>query len=534
MPKAKRAASSVRHTAPFETSLSEAATRAARPRASFAAADDNDDDDGGGGESGSVPARLSRRILEAAREQLDEAGSDEGDVGGGGRRRVRFGSAAPTSAGVAATAFAARGARGAWAPGSGGGGGGDDDDDDEGGAGDDEALDLGGAGAALLRTGAGDFVDAEPDFEVSGAEAALLSRFMPEEASQRRTLADVIMEKLAARGGVGGGDGGSAAGGGGGGAPAAGAGAPPGAPALDARVLEAYTEVGRFLASYKQGKVPKVFKVIPSLPNWEEVLFLTNPETWTPHATYAATRIFVSNLTEAKAQRFNALVLLPKCRDDIFAHKRLNFHLYLALRKATFKSGAFFRGLLLPLAAGGDCTLREALIIGSVVAKASIPQIHAAAAMMKLAAMPYSGAVSIFLRQLLNKKYTLPYVALDAVAAHFADFAGVPGPLPVIWHQALLAMVQRYRGEFTEAQRGAIEALLRTHGHAGIGPEVRRELAAGGTRGATTAAAVPVGSAAAAAVAAAEAAAAAAAAGRRGGSHPQRKGRGAGETMAEY
>ena len=32
--------------------------------------------------------------------------------------------------------------------------------------------------------------------------------------------------------------------------------------------------------------MPKAFKVIPSLNNWEEVLYLTNPEEWSPHAVY--------------------------------------------------------------------------------------------------------------------------------------------------------------------------------------------------------------------------------------------------------
>ena len=38
-------------------------------------------------------------------------------------------------------------------------------------------------------------------------------------------------------------------------------------------------QVGRFLSHYKSGALPKVFKVIPALAEWEDVLFLTNPET---------------------------------------------------------------------------------------------------------------------------------------------------------------------------------------------------------------------------------------------------------------
>merc|ERR1712147_246323 len=105
-----------------------------------------------------------------------------------------------------------------------------------------------------------------------------------------------------------------------------------------------------------------------------------------------------SNLKEKMAQRFFNLILLPRIRDDIDTYHRLNFHLYQALRKALFKPGAFFKGFLLPLCESGTCTLREAIIVGSVLAKNSIPVLHSCAAMLKIAEMEYSGANSIFIR----------------------------------------------------------------------------------------------------------------------------------------
>lgn len=38
-----------------------------------------------------------------------------------------------------------------------------------------------------------------------------------------------------------------------------------------------------------------------------------------------------------------------------------------------------------------DCTLREAIIISSVLARTSIPVLHSSAAMLKIAEMNYSG-----------------------------------------------------------------------------------------------------------------------------------------------
>ena len=68
-----------------------------------------------------------------------------------------------------------------------------------------------------------------------------------------------------------------------------------------------------------------------------------------------------------------------------------------------------WQGLLLPLCASGTCTLREAIILTSAIKRTSIPVLHSAAALMRLADMPYSGTTSFFIRVLLDKKYSLPY-----------------------------------------------------------------------------------------------------------------------------
>lgn len=67
---------------------------------------------------------------------------------------------------------------------------------------------------------------------------------------------------------------------------------------LDERLVEIFRGVGALMSRYTVGKLPKAFKVIPTLKNWEEVLALTEPEAWSPHAIYQATRIFVSNLNQ--------------------------------------------------------------------------------------------------------------------------------------------------------------------------------------------------------------------------------------------
>lgn len=274
------------------------------------------------------------------------------------------------------------------------------------------------------------------------------------------------------------------------------------------------SRIGDFLSRYKSGPLPKPFKVLPTIPRWEEILSLTNPDQWTPNACYQATRIFVSG-KNAVAERFLNMVILDRVREDIRETKRLNPHLFNALKKGLYKPLAWVKGFLIPLAASGTLTLREATIVSAVLARVSIPVVYSAAALWGLCDVAAErasqgteggGAINILIRTLLDKRYALPYRVIDELVFHFLRFRSVDpaavsreealklGPrseaaaamkakLPVIWHQCLLSFAQRYRNEITEDQREALLDLLLTHGHAVIGPEVRKELLAGRGRG---------------------------------------------------
>ncbi|MEE6508394.1 hypothetical protein FKM82_020872 [Ascaphus truei] len=274
-------------------------------------------------DDGYVDDKLSRRILEQARIQQEELEAEHGPVSGAPREKT-------TVLGSKSRAD------------------GSDSEDDEW-----PSLEK----AAKLDQGSySEAVEVDPEDERA------IEMFMTKNPPLRRTLADIIMEKITEKqtevdtmmSEV--------------------SGRP--MPQLDPRVLEVYKGVKEVLSSYRSGKLPKAFKIVPALSNWEQILYITEPETWTAAAVYQATRIFSSNLTERMAQRFYNLVLLPRVRDDITEYKRLNFHLYMALKKALFKPGAWFKGILIPLCETATCTLREAVIIGSILTKCSIPVLH--------------------------------------------------------------------------------------------------------------------------------------------------------------
>eukprot|EP00270_Netrium_digitus_P019705 TRINITY_DN7840_c0_g1_i1.p1 TRINITY_DN7840_c0_g1~~TRINITY_DN7840_c0_g1_i1.p1 ORF type:complete len:498 (+),score=171.42 TRINITY_DN7840_c0_g1_i1:47-1495(+) len=402
-----------------------------------------------------IRSDVSSKILKEARKQQQEIAAEEDEAEGLAAAKAAFAKAAEDiSKGNLASASL----------------GNDDDDDDEN---DGRDLDRDVDDEEELQG----FSDSESQWgeivgDVTEEDEKIMEKFMlAAAAAPQRTLGDIIMQKIqqkAAEAGVSMADADDEK---------------RRIPGLNDKVNEVYQGVGKLLSRFKSGKVPKAFKILPSLSNWEEILWLTQPEAWSPNAMFAATRLFASNLNARMAQRFYALVLLPRVREDIRRQKRLHFALYQALKKAVYKPSAFFKGILLPLCQSGTCSLREAVIVGSIMQKVSIPAMHSAVALMKIADMRYSGTNSYFIKLLLDKKYALPYRVIDAVTRHFLRFMDDERSMPVIWHQALLSFVQRYKNEIEQKDREELKRLMKQQRHYLVTPEIQRELQNSHARG---------------------------------------------------
>lgn len=247
---------------------------------------------------------------------------------------------------------------------------------------------------------------------------------------------------------------------------------------LDPQVCELYRGVAKVLAKYRSGTMPKAFKIIPTLTNWEQILQFTCPDNWTAASMYEATKLFSSNLKDDMAQRFFNIILLPRLRDDITEYKKLNFHMYNALKRALYKPGAFYRGIILPLCEeSAEVSLREAVIVSSILKKSHVPLLHSAATMLKIAEMPYTNIRCVFLMDLISKNYALPYRVLDGLVDHFIRYThNHQVELNVQWHQTLLKFCQLYTRDISSDQREALLDLIRHHTHPQITPEIRETL----------------------------------------------------------
>lgn len=106
----------------------------------------------------------------------------------------------------------------------------------------------------------------EPDtfyenIEIDEDDEKALELFMSKNPAPRRTLADIIMEKITEKHTeleTQFSDAGSLQ-----------------MQEIDPRVKEMYEGVRNVLQKYRSGKLPKAFKIIPHLRNWEQILYIT-------------------------------------------------------------------------------------------------------------------------------------------------------------------------------------------------------------------------------------------------------------------
>ena len=108
--------------------------------------------------------------------------------------------------------------------------------------------------------------------------------------------------------------------------------------------------------------------------------------------------------------------------------------------------------------------------------KASLPQPHASAAIIKILEMGYSGPSSYVLQVLLKKQYKFGYIVIDAFTSYFARYQFEEKRMPVLWHQLMLALVEIYNSSICQAHKEKIIEVIAYQNHEQISEEVRKVL----------------------------------------------------------
>jgi len=73
---------------------------------------------------------------------------------------------------------------------------------------------------------------------------------------------------------------------------------------LKPKLLKILERTTLFMKVYRSGKIPKIIRILPSIKNFEEMLWLTRPDTWSNSAVYSITRSFLPKLDKKQMSRF--------------------------------------------------------------------------------------------------------------------------------------------------------------------------------------------------------------------------------------
>jgi len=185
------------------------------------------------------------------------------------------------------------------------------------------------------------------------------------------------------------------------------------------KVLKIFERTCLLLKIYRSGKIPKILKILPFLKNFEEILWLLRPDSWSSQALYVITRLFILRLDDLQIGRFFTQILAPRFQEAVFQPKKISSLLFLCLKVSTFRAKHFFSSLLFPILKSQNCSIKEAIILGSVINKASFLLENVVWSLVSLVEDPCTSPKLILIRIFLSKNYSLPYRILDILLDFF-------------------------------------------------------------------------------------------------------------------
>ncbi|GAB6032919.1 hypothetical protein CHUAL_012114 [Chamberlinius hualienensis] len=204
-------------------------------------------------------------------------------------------------------------------------------------------------------------------------------------------------------------------------------------PSENKLVIEAYTKVGEKLSTYKSGKIPELFKIIPTLKNWDRILNLTKPECWSTEFVYRATKIFC-NLDKSISTKFFFQYLLESLTVDKHCVNFLNMNLYQYLFGILRDPDDFLIGCLLYVGIDDKYSLYSQ----NFPDRRGLPYPD----------LKYIFAVSILILKCTQSNYEFPRDVIKNVFSHFTRFLKYKDRLPIIWVKSLHSFLEKYDGNF--------------------------------------------------------------------------------------
>jgi len=187
---------------------------------------------------------------------------------------------------------------------------------------------------------------------------------------------------------------------------------------LKPKLFKILERASLFLKVYRSGKLPKIVRLLPSLRNFEEIIWLTRPDIWSDQAMLSITRSFLPRLDKAQMSRYYSLILAPRFQESIFNQQICSSHIQKTIKLSTNFPFTFFSSLILPICDSKECSLREGAALGSILYKYHFSSLVVITLIIRLLENPITQTKCLMLRIIISKNYLIPHRILDL----FVDF----------------------------------------------------------------------------------------------------------------
>ena len=188
---------------------------------------------------------------------------------------------------------------------------------------------------------------------------------------------------------------------------------------LQPKLLKILERASLFLKVYRSGKIPKIIRILPCLKNFEEVLWLTRPDIWSEQAIVTLTRFFLPKLDKNQLSRFYSLVLAPRLQETIFRSKTYSVHIKKAIKISSMHPSIFFSSIILPICESKSCTIKEGVLLSSIIWKYKFPRSIIMSTLVRLIKEPITSTKCMILRVILSKNYLISLRIIDLLIDFF-------------------------------------------------------------------------------------------------------------------
>ncbi|KAI8366524.1 Bystin [Blakeslea trispora] len=228
----------------------------------------------------------------------------------------------------------------------------------------------------------------------------------------------------------------------------------------DHKVIQTYKKQVRFFSSQA---LPKVLQIIPSLANWEAILFLTCPSNWSSDAVLKMTRLFLHHVKANQTKQYFQYILVHAVQSNLRLHQSI--YLDSALHQSLMLSitshpGLFLKGYVFTQAE--HLSLTEANLLCQIITP--LPVLYTSMALLEWASYPLTLPICLLIDKLIDQQSPLPCRVIHSLVYGYFGHHLITSR-PYVWYQSFLSFISTYQQDLIPDQIKELKHTIQSVAH---------------------------------------------------------------------